>query len=228
MDMPTVETNFGAWGVWGQAEDDWTFFDLTREVNRAQAGGPLSTVPPTNPKPMISGTSNLIGANLKIAYWYAIAARYMEGNDVGAGWGADASTQAMGWSKWYEAQGKTQAAQRSISMSSRVMGVGVGSESEIKALFVKAAKWLEGWKGDPRGGLRGIGAILRSIGSQTATAKRRAETGGRGTTVTPDPPGDWTPDPRDYLPEVPKVPFVPLAIIGGVVVLGAVALATRK
>lgn len=208
--------SFRGLGDFGASAPDWTVKDLWDEVNRAQSGGPLTRIPAVNPPSMTSGASNLIGANLKIAYWYAIAARYMEGNQVGAGWGPDASTKAKNWSNYYAGVALKDLSARSLSMTARIGGIGVGTESQVKAAFAKAARWLEGYASkDPKGGLVGIGAILRSIGAQTATAFRREQTGGRGTTIAPDP---------GWLPKLPSIPW--WAIVGGTAIV--VYTATRK
>jgi hypothetical protein len=226
MNGPTIETNFGAWGTWGAANDT-TVSSLRALIAEARAGGPITTIT-SLPSQIAQGSANLVGANLRIAYVYAIARRYMEGNNVGAGWGPDASTQARGWSVWYEGEATRLLAGRSTAF--RLTGYGIGTPAEIQAVFVKAAKWLEGWKGDPRGGLRGLGAILRSLGSQSVTVARKAEAD-RGTTIMPSVPGvPGLPDDGalEKLLKALQTAGIASAVVGGIVVLGIGYLALRK
>ena len=234
--MPRLEINrgYGAWGVFGDA-DTITVGQLLTEARRGIDGGPLAVVGAA-PASMTQGSANLIGAHLRLAYWYGIAARYMQGRGIGERFGVDASTQAKGWAEWYYRKAQSEMAGRAHP-ATRLIGIGLGSPQEIQAEFNKGAKWIEGYVPDDTGaGLRGIAAILRAIGAKRVTASRQnvvTQSGQGGTSVTPSLPSlpsgpDLTPEWLEKLQRALKTAGIATAIGGGVLTLGLLYVAFRR
>jgi hypothetical protein len=209
-----------AYGTWGYAEATTapTVGKLDRAVSAAMAGGPITSIP-TAPAVINLGSANAIGANLRLAYWFAIAGRYLEGTQSGTGWGPDASTQAKGWAGYYLAQAKSGAARR-WSPTARLTDFGHSSPAVIQGMFVKGAKWVEGYD------LGTIGAQLRSLGQPARTRQAQALYG--GDTIIPSGLPDAPENPLDKLLKTLKTAGIVGGVSVGVLGLGIAYLALRK